>query len=70
VKKAVFHKKFHFWTRAINQIQNLCKKKIFFEFENRQQLKYRIKKYDLSKLLCKDFRYISFQKKSKYFKKY
>jgi hypothetical protein len=28
VKKAGFHKKFHFWTRAINQIQNFCKKKI------------------------------------------
>jgi hypothetical protein len=32
-KKAVFHKKFHFWTRAINQIQNFYKKKIFFEFD-------------------------------------
>jgi hypothetical protein len=33
VKKAVFHKKFNFWTRAINQIQNFYKKKIFFEFD-------------------------------------
>jgi hypothetical protein len=28
VEKAVFHKKFYFWTRAINQIQNFYKKKI------------------------------------------
>jgi hypothetical protein len=35
MKKAVFHKKFHFWTRAINQIQNFYKKKIFFEFDQK-----------------------------------
>ena len=35
VKKGVFYKKFHFWTPAINQIQNFCKKKIFFEFDQK-----------------------------------
>jgi hypothetical protein len=35
MKKAVFHKKFHFWTRAINQIQNFCKKKNFLRIRSK-----------------------------------
>jgi hypothetical protein len=35
MKKAVFHKKFHFWTRAINQIQNFFKKKIFLRIRSK-----------------------------------
>ena len=32
-ENGLFHNKFHFWTRAINRIQNYYKKTFFFEID-------------------------------------